>query len=73
MNTPQKIVTGIALLAMAAISLGFDPWGASITRKVWDLISDLLAVMFVWGALYIFFSFIRRKKKDIETSSGGEI
>ena len=72
MNIAQKIITGIALLALAGISLGFDPWGASISRKVWDFIGDLLTVVFAWGAFYVFFSFIKRKKKEKKASSEGE-
>lgn len=72
MNVAQKIITGIALLAMAVISFGFDPRSATITRNVWKFFSALLAVVFVWGAFYVFFSFIKRKKKEKEPSSEGK-
>lgn len=73
MNTPQRIIFALTLLLMALISWNWEPWGSGgISRKVWELVSDLLTVLFIGGTLVVFFSLIKRKRKDKVLSAKGE-
>ena len=56
MDIVRKIIIGLTLIAMFLISYNWSPWGMqSLSRKVWDLVADLMSILFLGGALYAFF------------------
>lgn len=64
MNKPQRAITGITLLIMAEDSLGY-PLGWLLFEHVGErsrIFYDLLAIVFIWGALFVFLGFIKKKK-----------